>query len=215
MIRELNSPSTPQMRRGWPTEPVGGTRWSRVTPRVRPPRKRFGGPRNTRRTRYRRCAANKNHGNPVKMRSRQRREEDGDDLGAQQPVNPANAQRLANGTRRRHGGELGYASYSTPSKNVQGPANHAKNTVQASRRKRHRRQKKRCPGTPHRKPAGMRSKRRGESARLGNRGGRRGRKGRPRKKNWSYGSIIQPRPKLYNLNSYAQGVNRRQRRTSA
>ena len=154
MIRELGSPSTPRMREGWPTEPAGGTRWSRVTPRVRPPRKTFGGPRNSRRTRNRRCAANKNHRNPVKMRSRQRREEDGDDLVAQQPVNPANAQRLANGTRWLHEEELRYAMCSTPSKHVQGPANRAKNTEQASRRKRHRRQKNDARARPTGSPRG-------------------------------------------------------------
>ena len=118
------------------------------------PEENVRGPRNSRKTRNRRCAANKNHRNPVKMRSRQRREEDGDDLVAQQPVNPANAQRLANGTRWLHEEELRYATYSTPSKHVQGPANHAKNTEQASRRKRHRRQKNDARARPTGSPRG-------------------------------------------------------------
>ena len=90
----------------------------------------------------------------MKMRSRQRREEDGDDLVAQQPVNPANAQRLANGTRWLHEEELRYAMCSTPSKHVQGPANRAKNTEQASRRKRHRRQKNDARARPTGSPRG-------------------------------------------------------------
>ena len=137
MIWELSSPSTQRTRRGWPTEPVGDTGRSVGTPRIRRPRKTYRGPRTTRRTRYKRRAAN------------------------------------ATDVKKAMSGHA--------PKQVRGDA------IEAKRGE--------CPT----RESGWSERTDGETP----------------KKNWSNGSIIQPRPKLYNLNSYAQGVNRRQRRTSA
>jgi hypothetical protein len=207
MTRELGSPSTPRMREGWPTEPAGGTRWSRVTPRVRPPRKTIGDPRNSRKTRNRRCAANKNHRNPVKMRSRQRREEDGDDLVAQQPVGPTNAQRPANEKRRQNGEELGYAPRARPPYNARGPTKLARNTDISVAPQAPQTTKKTRSGRAPQESREDAEAAEEECALRCDRAGWMGQESGLRKKTWSYGSIVQPRPKLCKPNSCAQGAD--------